>query len=47
MPVKKTPTRRNPIAQDLARPIYRKRIQQDRKRQAKSGYTKHKQPRAA
>jgi hypothetical protein len=33
--------RRNPVAQDLRRPQYRKRVQQDRKRLQKAGYSKH------
>jgi hypothetical protein len=32
---------RNPIARDLASPLYRKRIMRDRKKLAKAGYTKH------
>jgi hypothetical protein len=33
---------RNPMARDLASPLYRKRIMRDRKRLAKRGYAKHK-----
>lgn len=33
--------RRNPVAQDLGRPQYRKRVERDRKRLQKAGHTKH------
>ncbi len=34
--------RRNPIAKDLRTPLFRPRIERDRKRAAKAGYCKHK-----
>jgi hypothetical protein len=33
--------RRNPAARDLQSPLYRKRIERDRKRALKAGYLKH------
>lgn len=41
MPRVRKLARRNPVAANLARALYRKRVELDRKRAAKSGYRKH------